>query len=248
MTSKIESIASRYQLPGLIGNDFNRTQPLSGLTNRTGSYLKPKTVALLMIHNWGGARVFLTGNLNTTQPESVAYPIAPSVEAIGEPTQDDRVRNKPIDNILDTMPDLIIDNEGDIFSRWLARPFAQLRGGTEETTSGRIRLALIRVRLIMPILVINDSPIKQLAENRHAVGQSTIESFLRKTNLAPNGRRVVIFGYGGVARGWRLASSEPTLTSMSLKSTRPSGSRQCVTYSCSKSRVPHWTRLILMPL
>ena len=248
MTSKIESIASRYQLPGLIGNDFNRTQPLSGLTNRTGSHLKPKTVALLMIHNWGGARVFLTGNLNTAQPESVAYPIAPSVEAIGEPTQDDRVRNKPIDNILDTMPDLITDNEGDIFSRWLARPFAQLRGGTEATTSGRIRLALIRVRLILTILVINDSPIKQLAENRHAVGQSTIESFLRKTNLAPNDRRVVIFGYGGVARGWRLASSEPTLTSMSLKSTRPSGSRQCVTYSCSKSRVPHWTRLILMPL
>jgi adenosylhomocysteinase len=53
----------------------------------------------------------------------------------------------------------------------------------------------------MPILVINDSPIKQFAENRHAVGQSTIESFMRLTNMATNGRRVVVLGYGGVGKG-----------------------------------------------
>src|SRR4029079_5617901 len=56
-------------------------------------------------------------------------------------------------------------------------------------------------RLRMPILVINDSPIKQYAENRHAVGQSTVESFMRLTNMATNGRRVVVLGYGGVGNG-----------------------------------------------
>ena len=56
-----------------------------------------------------------------------------------------------------------------------------------------------------PVLVINDSPIEQFAENRHAVGQSVFESFLRITNRATNGRRVTVFGYGacGSSRGPR---------------------------------------------
>src|SRR4051812_20232555 len=53
----------------------------------------------------------------------------------------------------------------------------------------------------MPILVINDSPIKQFAENRHAVGQSTVESYLRITNRSTNGKRVTVFGYGACGRG-----------------------------------------------
>src|SRR5262249_29662028 len=51
------------------------------------------------------------------------------------------------------------------------------------------------------ILVINDSPIKQFAENRHAVGQSVLESFLRITNRSTNGRRVTVFGYGACGKG-----------------------------------------------
>ncbi len=51
------------------------------------------------------------------------------------------------------------------------------------------------------MLVINDSPIKQFAENEHAVGQSVLESFLRITNLSTNGKRVTVFGYGACGRG-----------------------------------------------
>ena len=53
----------------------------------------------------------------------------------------------------------------------------------------------------MPALVINDSPIKQFAENRHAVGQSVLESFLRITNLMTNGRCVAVFGFGACGKG-----------------------------------------------
>lgn len=53
----------------------------------------------------------------------------------------------------------------------------------------------------MPILVINDSPIKQFAENRHAVGQSLFESYLRFTNRSTNGKRVTVFGYGACGKG-----------------------------------------------
>ncbi len=205
MTSRIEWVGSQCRLLSRIADEFDETQPFKGLTIGTGIHLEPKTVALLLTLKRGGARVISTGNLNTTQPESVAYLNAHGVEAIGEPTQHDSVRNEYLDEILDAEPDLILDNGGDMFARWLDRPYDRLRGGTEETTSGRIRLAPLRERLNLPILVINDSPIKQFAENRHAVGQSTIESFLRITNLATNGRRVVVFGYGSVGKGVALS-------------------------------------------
>ncbi len=205
MTTRIEWVGSQCRLLSRIADEFDETQPFKGLTIGTGIHLEPKTVALLLTLKRGGARVISTGNLNTTQPESVAYLNAHGVEAIGEPTQHDAVRNEYLDEILDAEPDLILDNGGDMFARWLERPYAKLKGGTEETTSGRIRLVPLRDRLNLPILVINDSPIKQFAENRHAVGQSTIESFLRITNLATNGRRVVVFGYGSVGKGVALS-------------------------------------------
>lgn len=205
MTSRIEWVAGQCRLLATIAAEFDGTQPFAGLTIGTGIHLEPKTVAMLLTLRRGGARVLSTGNLNTTQPASVEFLNAHGVEAIGGTTQDEAVRNRHIDTILDAEPDLLLDNGGDMFARWLERPYARLRGGTEETTSGRIRLAPLRERLGLPILVINDSPIKQFAENRHAVGQSTVESFLRITNKATNGRRVVVFGYGGVGKGVALS-------------------------------------------
>lgn len=205
MTSRIEWVAGQCRLLATIAAEFDGTHPFAGLTIGTGIHLEPKTVAMLLTLRRGGARVLSTGNLNTTQPASVEFLNAHGVEAIGGPTQDEAVRKRHIDTILDAEPDLLLDNGGDMFARWLERPYARLRGGTEETTSGRIRLAPLRERLGLPILVINDSPIKQFAENRHAVGQSTVESFLRITNKATNGRRVVVFGYGGVGKGVALS-------------------------------------------
>jgi adenosylhomocysteinase len=79
-----------------------------------------------------------------------------------------------LDEVLAARPDLILDNGGDLFARYLDRWYEGLLGGTEETTSGRMRLEPLRGQLKRPILVINDSPIKQFAENEHAVGQSAV--------------------------------------------------------------------------
>jgi adenosylhomocysteinase len=199
--SRIEWVIRQCHLLNSIGDEFERTRPFAGLTIGTGIHLEAKGVALMLVLRRGGARVISTGNLNSTQVGAVDYLNAHGVEAIGGPTQSVEERTGWIDEILDERPDLILDNGGDMFVRWLERPYDGLRGGTEETTSGRILLAPLRDRLRMPILVINDSPIKQFAENRHAVGQSTIESFMRLTNMATNGRRVVVLGYGGVGKG-----------------------------------------------
>jgi adenosylhomocysteinase len=110
-----------------------------------------------------------------------------------------------------TRPQLLLDNGGDLFVRYLEEPYDGLLGGTEETTSGRMRLEPLRDRIGLPVLVINDSPIKQFAENRHAVGQSVLESFMRITNKSTGGKRVTVFGYGacgkGVAANFRNAYS-----------------------------------------
>src|ERR687884_861410 len=86
------------------------------------------------------------------------------------------------------------------FARFVAEPYEGLIGGTEETTSGRIWFTPLREQLPRPVLVVNDSPIKQFAENRHAVGQSVLESVLRITNRATNGRRITVSATAPAAR------------------------------------------------
>src|SRR5207244_4789014 len=131
----------------------------------------------------------------------VDYPSERGVRLIGRPTHDPDEQDGYLWEVVRSRPELLLDNGGDLFVRYLEEPYDGLLGGKEETTSGRMRLEPLRDRIGLPVLVINDSPIKQFAENRHAVGQSVLESFLRITNRATNGRNVLVFGYGSVGRG-----------------------------------------------
>jgi len=199
--SRFEWVADSARLLNATGEEFERTRPFQGLRIGTGIHLEPKTAALLMVLSRGGADLVSTGNLNSTQQETVDYLRANGIDVIGGPTADPVEHDRYLRGVLATKPDLILDNGGDLFSRFLEDPYDGLRGGTEETTSGRDRLLPLRERLAMPILVINDSPIKQFGENTHAVGAGTVESFIRITNRITNGRRVALFGYGSVGRG-----------------------------------------------
>ena len=199
--SRFEWVADSARLLKATGEEFDRTQPFKELRIGTGIHLEPKTAALLMVLRRGGADLVSTGNLNSTQQETVDYLRANGIDVIGGPTADPDEHDRFLRGVLATKPDIILDNGGDLFSRYLEDPYAGLRGGTEETTSGRDRLLPLRDRLAMPILVINDSPIKQFGENTHAVGAGTVESFIRITNRITNGRRVAVFGYGSVGRG-----------------------------------------------
>lgn len=204
MTYRIEWVRSSCRMLNEIGAEFERTQPFAGMTIGTGIHLEPKTVALLMTLKAGGADVISTGNLNSTQPSAVSYLREHGVTVIGGPTRDPLERSGHLDEVLAAEPQLLLDNGGDLFVRYLDEPYERLLGGTEETTSGRMRLAALRDEIAKPVLVINDSPIKQFAENRHSVGQSVVESFLRITNRATNGRRVSVFGYGACGKGVAL--------------------------------------------
>ena len=176
VSTRIDWVREHCRLLRGIAAEFGRTRPFDGLTIGTGIHLEAKTVALLLTLRDGGARLISTGNLNTTQPDAVDRLRAEGVTVIGAPTKDGEVHAGYLGEVLAAEPDLILDNGGDLFTRYLDRPYEGLAGGTEETTSGRMRLEPLRDRLRLPILVINDSPIKQFAESEHAVGHSALES------------------------------------------------------------------------
>jgi adenosylhomocysteinase len=201
MLTRIDWTREHCRLLRALSAEYRESRPFEGLTIGTGIHLEAKTVALLTTLQDGGATIVATGNLNTTQPEAVEVLRGQGVTVVGEPTKDAAEHGAYQDEVLAARPDLLLDNGGDLFVKYLADPYEGLRGGTEETTSGRMRLSPLRDRLDMPLLVINDSPIKQFAENEHAVGQSMLESLLRLTNRVTNGERVTVFGYGACGRG-----------------------------------------------
>ena len=198
---RIEWVIGRCRLLQQIAAEYDETTPFAGLVIGTGIHLEPKTVALLLTLQRGGAELVSTGNLATTQQDACDYLAARGVRIVGGPTSDPAVHDAHLWEVVRSQPDLLLDNGGDLFARYVEEPWDGLRGGTEETTSGRMRLEPLRDRIRLPVLVINDSPIKQFAENEHAVGQSVLESFLRLTNLSTNGKRVTVFGYGACGRG-----------------------------------------------
>jgi adenosylhomocysteinase len=201
VTSRIDWVRESCRLLSGIADEFAATRPFAGLTIGTGIHLEPKTVALILTLASGGARMISTGNLSSTQADTVSYLRHRGVQVVGDATTDGARHAGYLREVLGEKPDLLLDNGGDLFLGYLGNPYPGLLGGTEETTSGRMRLTPLAPALDVPVLVINDSPIKQFAENRHAVGQSVLESYLRITNRMTNGRRVLVFGYGACGRG-----------------------------------------------
>ena len=160
-----------------------------------------KTAVLLLALKAGGADIVATGNYGTSQDDVVAYLNDQGIDARGSGSDSLERHLRHVDSVLDSNPDILLDNGADLARRVIDRGLAVL-GGTEETTSGHNLLAgELAPRVNFPIIVINDSPLKALVENKHAVGQSTYESFCRHTNLMPQGKRVMVAGYGWCGRG-----------------------------------------------
>ena len=113
------------------------------------------------------------------------------------------VHHAHLARIIDHQPDIILDNGADLIATAIGRGVEHtIRGATEETTSGHMRLNEdYSGKVPFPVIVINDTPLKQIGENLHAVGESFVESFMRITNLMVNGRRFVVVGYGWCGRG-----------------------------------------------
>ncbi len=200
---RIEWIRSRMPLLADARAHFAETRPFAGHRIGMSLHLEPKTAVLLETLAAGGAEVVATGNHGSTQDDVVAVLRASGMTVFGsrDDTLDEHGRN--IAGVLDAEPDILLDNGADLAAGIVARGRQDtILGGTEETTSGGLRLrGELAGAIPFPILVINDSILKAIGENRHAVGQSVVESFMRITNLMVPGRRFVVAGYGWCGRG-----------------------------------------------
>src|SRR5437763_16171725 len=118
MKTRIDWVRRNCLLLSAIGEEFTATQPLAGKTIGTGIHLEPKTVALLLTLQRGGAELVSTGNLNTTQQEACDYLSARGVRVVGGPTSNPAEHDAHLWEVVRSHRDLILDNGGDACSRF----------------------------------------------------------------------------------------------------------------------------------
>ncbi|WP_022884892.1 adenosylhomocysteinase [Glaciibacter superstes] len=201
--SRIEWIRSRMPLLARARADFAESRPFAGRRIGMSLHLEPKTAVLLETLQAGGAEIIATGNHGSTQDDIVAVLRDGGMSLFGARDDTLEQHHANVQAVLDAAPDMLLDNGADLAAGIIAQGrTATLIGGTEETTSGGIRLRdELADAVPFPVIVINDSLLKAIGENRHAVGQSVVESFMRITNLMVPGRHFVVVGYGWCGRG-----------------------------------------------
>ena len=198
---------SQRNMPMLrkIAGDFSDGKPFAGLTIGVSLHIEKKTAVLLLTLQAGGANVVATGNLGTTQDDIAAALNSLGIKVYGRRDDSRSEHLENVANVLSHNPNLFLDNGADLIKlavRDSRFSIEGVLGGTEETTSGGFRMREeMDGEIPFPIIVINDSPLKLIVENKHGVGQSIVESFNRITNLMIQGKRVAVFGYGWCGRG-----------------------------------------------
>ena len=201
--SRVNWIRSRMQLLRNVQEVFEREKPFKNKTIGVSLHLEPKTAVLLETLKIGGAKIVGTGNLGSTQDDIVEVLKSWGMTIYGERSTDKEEHLSNVLKIVSAKPDLLLDNGADLVELAIKNNLdGTIFGGTEETTSGddKLRTKFLD-KINFPIIVINDSPLKRIVENQHAVGQGNVESIMRMTNLMINGRRFVIVGYGWCGRG-----------------------------------------------
>lgn len=212
--ARIDWIRSRMPLLTDVRERLRMSTPFDGHTIGMSLHLEPKTAVLLETLQAGGARLVVTGNHGSTQDDVVAYlrTMGMTVHGSRADTLEDHHAN--VAAVDAARPSILLDNGADLAALAAARVDADavaagdptggtgVIGGTEETTSGGMRLRTELAGAIpFPLIVINDSRLKAIGENKHSVGQSIVESIMRITNLRIAGRRFLVVGYGWCGRG-----------------------------------------------
>ena len=199
--ARVEWIRSRMPLLARARAEFAERLPFAGHRIGMSLHLEPKTAVLLETLAAGGAEVVATGNHGSTQDDIVAFLRGQGMTVFGSRDDDLDQHHRNVASVAEAKPTILLDNGADLAALAAADPTGII-GGTEETTSGGLRLrGELAGRIPFPMIVINDSLLKAIGENKHAVGQSVVESFMRITNLMVNSKRFVVFGYGWRGRG-----------------------------------------------
>ena len=198
------------QMPVLrqIRERFERERPLDGLTLGACLHVTTETANLVRTLKAGGADIGLCASnpLSTQDDTAAALVDRYGVEVYARHGEDHDTYYRHIDQVCDKRPQLTMDDGADVIGVLHGKRTDQLPdiiGGTEETTTGVIRLKALEAegRLGFPIVAVNDADTKHLFDNRYGTGQSTLDGIVRATNVLLAGSRVVVIGYGWCGRG-----------------------------------------------
>ncbi|MDA8896897.1 adenosylhomocysteinase [Acidimicrobiia bacterium] len=188
-----------------INTEFSQTKPLEGLNIGACMHVTKETANLMLTLKSAGANVALCASNPLSTKDSVAAYLAESdieVHAIHGVSNDEFFKH--LNAILDTKPDITMDDGADLVSLLhTERADLPVMGSMEETTTGVIRLKSMEKnnKLRFPVVAVNDSDTKHLFDNRFGTGQSAMDGVIRATDLLIAGLNVVVIGFGDCGKG-----------------------------------------------
>jgi adenosylhomocysteinase len=204
---QIEWASRHMPVLNLIKSRFEKEKPLKGLTLGACLHVTKETAVLVQALTAAGAKIALCGSNPLSTQDDVAAALADKgLHVFAWRGQNTEEYYKCIDKVLDYKPSITLDDGADLVGTLHSKRQAQLKdvkGGTEETTTGVIRLRAMERdgSLKYPIVAVNDAYTKYLFDNRYGTGQSTIDGILRATNILIAGKNFVVGGYGWCSRG-----------------------------------------------
>ncbi len=204
----IEWAAREMPVLRMIRERFAAERPLQGLRVSACLHVTSETANLVLTLQAGGADVTLCGSnpLSTNDAVAAALVDVHQIKTYAIKGEDDSTYYMHIAAALAQRPDLTMDDGADLVTvlhRNGGRVLERVVGGTEETTTGVIRLKAMAAqgKLRYPIIAVNEADTKHLFDNRYGTGQSTIDGIVRATNVLLAGKTFVVAGYGWCGRG-----------------------------------------------
>jgi adenosylhomocysteinase len=207
---RIEWAFREMPVIGLIKERFTKEKPLKGIRVSACLHITTETANLALTLKEGGADIVLcASNPLSTQNDVAAALVEYDIPVNAIRGEDEKTYYKHINTALDNKPHLTVDDGADLVTTLHTKRSELIKdviGGTEETTTGVVRLRSLEKakKLKYPIIAVNDAQTKYLFDNRYGTGQSTIDGITRATNILWAGKKVVICGYGWCGQGIAL--------------------------------------------
>jgi adenosylhomocysteinase len=206
--ARIEWAGQEMGVLAQIRERFEKERPLAGMRIGACLHVTTETANLIKTLAAGGAEVAICASNPLSTQDDVAASLCEhdGIQAFAVKGEDNETYYRHINAVLDTHPHITMDDGMDLVAtlhKERREQLVELIGGTEETTTGVIRLRAMAADgvLAYPIVAVNDADTKHLFDNRFGTGQSTIDGIIRATNLLIAGRTIVVCGYGQCGRG-----------------------------------------------
>ncbi|MGB7055593.1 MAG: adenosylhomocysteinase, partial [bacterium] len=201
---RIEWADTKMPVLKLVRERFKKTKPLKDIRIGCCLHVTSETANLIRTLRAGGALVTLCASNPLSTQDDVAAALAMENIGVFACRGDSRqAYYANMNQVIAHRPEVLIDDGADLISTVHKQRLTDILGGTEETTTGVVRLKQMECDQVLsfPIVAVNDSLTKYLFDNRYGTGQSTIDGILRATNILISGSNFVVAGYGWCGRG-----------------------------------------------